>query len=70
MQHPRCQFAFYSAIMQKNISPILINMFEEDIGLYQENMFAIFDQQFCEENSEITGEKWGFIRDLDKVWDS
>ena len=45
-------------------------MFEDDIGLYQENMFSIFDQQFCEPNSEITGEKFGFIRDLDKVWES
>lgn len=70
MQHPRCQFGFYSAIMQKNISTILINMFEEDIGLYHENMFAIFDQQYCEPNSDVTGEKFGFIRDLDKVWDS
>ena len=43
MQHPRCQFGFYSAIMQKNITTILINMFEDDIGLYHENMFAIFD---------------------------
>lgn len=44
MRHPRTQFGFYSAIMQKNIVPILLNIFEgDDIGLYHEHMFSIFD---------------------------
>ena len=43
MRHPRCEYGFYSAIMQKNIQPVLIKMFEEDNGLYNDNMFGIFD---------------------------
>ena len=48
MRHPRCEYGFYSAIMQKNIQPVLIKMFEGDDSLYHEHMFAIFDQQFCQ----------------------
>jgi hypothetical protein len=33
-------------------------------------MFAIFDQQFCKDAPEITGEPFGTIRDLPKVWES
>lgn len=43
MQHPRVKFAFYSSIMRKNITPILLEAFKEDLGLYNEFMFAIFD---------------------------
>ena len=33
-------------------------------------MFATFDQKFCKSSPEITGEKWGFIRDLNMIWES
>lgn len=33
-------------------------------------MFALFDQSFNKEAPELTGEKWGMIRDLNKVWAS
>ncbi len=45
-------------------------MFENDIDLYDQHMFAIFDQNFCQKNSKITGDKYGFVRDLRKVWSS
>lgn len=45
-------------------------MFEEELGLYHENMFAIFDQKFCVPSEEVTGKKYGFIRDLNKIWTS
>ena len=70
MQHPRRQFGFYSAIMQKNIQPVLMNIFQDNIGLYHEHMFSIFDQKFCKASPEVTGEKFGFIRDLPLVWSS
>ena len=68
MMHPRVNFAFYSSIMQKNILPILRKTFEDDMGLFDDHMFAIFDQTHCKKSPEITGEKFGFIRDLEKVW--
>jgi hypothetical protein len=33
-------------------------------------MVALFDQEFNKPAPEITGEKWGRIRDLSKVWNS
>ena len=42
--------------------------FEEDMGLFDEHMFAIFDQTHYKESPEITGKEYGFIRDLEKVW--
>ena len=70
MQHPRVKFAFYSSIKRKNITPILLEIFKDDLGLYKEFMFAIFDQKFCKIAPEITGEPFGTIRDLPKVWQS
>ena len=55
MRHPRCEYGFYSAIMQKNILPVLMKMFEDDNGLYHEHMFAMFDQKFCVPSQEVTG---------------
>jgi hypothetical protein len=70
MQHPRVNFGFYSAIMQKNIVGILLKTFEEDLALYHENMFGIFDQNYCNPDPKITKEKYGFTKDLNKVWQS
>ncbi len=33
-------------------------------------MFAIFDHEFCKKAPKITGERFGTIRDLRKVWQS
>lgn len=70
MQHPRVEFAFYSAIMRKNVEPIIRSVFKNMEEFYTENMFAIFDQSFCRPNKKITGDKYGFIRDLKSVWSS
>lgn len=70
MEHPRCYFANYSAVTNKNISAVIINMFDNYLGLYYDEMFATFDQKFCKSSPEITGEKWGFIRDLNMIWES
>mmetsp|Transcript_34701 Transcript_34701/g.53218 ORF Transcript_34701/g.53218 Transcript_34701/m.53218 type:complete len:260 (-) Transcript_34701:20-799(-) len=70
MNHPRVSFSFCSAIMRKNILPIILEMFngnDDDLGLLQEQLFNIFDQDYNRSAPEITGEKYGFIRDLDKV---
>ena len=48
----------------------LANPPKDDLDLFQEHMFGIFDQTHCEQNSEVTGDKYGFIKDLDKVWAS
>lgn len=45
-------------------------MFKNDSTLYFEHMFGIFDQQFCTPSQEVTGKKFGFIRDLKQVWAS
>lgn len=66
--HPRVQFAFYSSIMRKNILPIIQNMFKDDMGYFQEHMLALFDQTYNRAAPDITGEKWGQIRDLERVW--
>ena len=52
--------------------PILEKMFIESkkSDLFEDHMFALFDQQFQKPSPEITGEKWGMIRDLDKIWSS
>ena len=31
---------------------------------------ALFDQEYNRHAPEITGEKWGYIRDLSRVWAS
>lgn len=33
-----------------------------------DHMEALFDQEQCEKNSHVTGETFGFIKDLEKVW--
>lgn len=33
-------------------------------------MFCLFDQDYNEKNAHVTGEKYGLIRDLSKVWKS
>jgi hypothetical protein len=43
MQHPRVYFANYSAVTNKNIAAVIINMFQEDLGLYYDKMFSTFD---------------------------
>jgi len=68
MSHPRVKFAFYSTIMRQNIMPIITKIFEPDMLLLQEHMSALFDQEYNRAAPDITGEKWGFIRDLPKVW--
>ena len=70
MQHPRVRFAFYSSIMRKNILPIIVKLFEKETTLMQLYMRQLFDQEFCTKTPNITGEKYGMIRDLNKVWDS
>ncbi len=70
MNHPRVSFSFYSTIMRKNILPIILEMFKENdstMGLLEERLFNIFDQEYNRSAPEITGEKFGFVRDLDKV---
>ena len=56
MEHPRCYFANYSETMMKNIPAVMINIFQDDLGLYYDKMFVIFDQKFCKSSPEITGE--------------
>ena len=72
MSHPRVRFAFYSAIVRANILPVLKHTFKapKDAGMSSEYMRALFDQSFCEKNPQVTGEEFGFIRDLEKVWSS
>ena len=70
MSHPRVKFAFYSSIMRKNIMPIITKMFERDMLLFSNHMMALFDQDYNKSAPELTGDKWGMIRDLQKVWDS
>lgn len=73
MSHPRVRFAFNSSIIRKNIMPIILRLFESNMALFQQHMLALFDQQYQnkgKEASKITGEKYGILRDLDKVWDS
>lgn len=72
MRHPRIKFAFNSSIMRKNILPIINNMFikEGESGLFSEHMFCLFDQEYNQKSMEVTGEKYGLIRDLKKVWNS
>ena len=70
MSHPRVKFAFYSTIMRQNITPIISYLFDKDMLLLQEHMMALFDQEYNRKAPEITGERWGYIRDLSKVWAS
>ena len=70
MLHPRVKFAFYSSIMRQNIFPIIQKMFANEMGLMNERMDAIFDRNFVKEAPELTGEPYGTIRDLPKVWES
>jgi len=55
--------------MRKNIMPIITEMFKKDEKLLEENMAALFDQDCTDENAEVTGEEYGRIRNLNKVWD-
>jgi len=55
--------------MRKNIMPIITEMFKKDGKLLEENMAALFDQDCTDENAEVTGEEYGRIRNLNKVWD-
>ena len=64
MSHPRVKFTFYSTIIRPNILPIILKAFDSDMGLLSEHMSAIFDQKFNKPAPEITGEPYGFIRDL------
>lgn len=43
MEHPRIKFGFVSSMMRKNILPIIIETFKQDMGLFSEYMFALFD---------------------------
>ena len=72
MRHPRVKFAFNSSIMRKNILPIINNMFIQcdESGLFSEYMFCLFDQEYNQKSREVTGERFGLIRDLEKVWAS
>jgi hypothetical protein len=75
MRHPRVKFAFNSSIMRKNILPIIQEMFitTREEGLFSEYMFCLFDQEYSEQSKrskQITGEKYGLIKDLKKVWES
>lgn len=70
MSHPRVKFAFYSTIMRHNIMPIISHLFEKDMLLFQNHMLALFDQEYNKHAPQITGEKFGHIRDLKKVWSS
>lgn len=68
MQHPRIKFAFNSSMMRKNILPVITKIFESKMYLVQKHMMAIFDQEFSEKSPEVTGEPYGFIKNLEKVW--
>ena len=72
MRHPRVKFAFNSSIMRKNILPIINNMFIQcgESGLFSEHMFCLFDQDYNQKSQEVTGERYGLIRNLKKVWSS
>lgn len=70
MQHPRIKFAFNSSMMRKNIIPVITKIFESKMYLVQKHMLAIFDQEYSEKNPEVTGEPYGFIKNLEKIWDS
>jgi hypothetical protein len=58
--------------MRKNIVPIINNMFISagESALFSHHMFCLFDQEYNQKSPEITGEKYGIIRDLEKVWAS
>ena len=72
MRHPRVNLAFNSSIARRNIMPILDRMFIQSnkADLFGDHMFGLFDQNFSKEAPEITGEKYGRIRDPSKIWES
>ena len=49
--------------------PIITKLFEKEMDLFAEHMFALFDQEFNKPAPEVTGETWGRIRDLSKIWE-
>ena len=70
MQHPRVKFGKVSSLLAKNISPIMQEVFKKDLGFYSENVIAIFDQNYSKMDPEITGKEYGYLRDMEKVWES
>jgi hypothetical protein len=75
--HPRCHLIIYSAMMSKNLVPVLDFVFSEQHGLdHLRASLHVYDQKFCPlfkncqalkhlENYEYNG--WDFYRDLDLI---
>ena len=73
--HPRAILGFYSSIMRKNITPILLELLQGDLADIRENIL-IFDREFNTEMiqsnyyKKLAVNSWDTYRDLQKVFDS
>ena len=46
----------------------MTEIFKNDMGLFNSELFKIFDQDYCIQAPDETGFAFGFIRDIEKIW--
>lgn len=70
-EHPRVKFAFYTAIMRKNVMPLLVDLFKsQELRLCKSKVFEIFDQEYNVPDISPGKEVWAKKRHLPKIFES